>query len=373
MTPLEKDLRDRIAAEGPLPFAAFMAQALYHPKFGYYTSAVTRVGWRGHYLTSPELDPAFGVLWARGFERVWEACGSPPDFTVIEVGPGEGTFAHAVLSSVAGAFADALSYVLVERSPVAEQRQRSRLDGSERTVWTRSITELGTVPNGCVFSNEVLDNLPVHLLERRDGELLEVCVDAGPGGLHTSLRSPGNPELIGFLDRIGIGEVPEGHRIEATLAAESFVGRISSAVTRGALVFVDYGATADDLVTRPEGTLVCYSETGVDDRPLERPGEKDITTHANWTAVANACRRSDLDVLPRFSQRDALSRLGLHDLHEELKREHADAIAQGRGVDALRSLSRRQALGALADPSGLGRLEVLVATKGIPAPAFATP
>lgn len=371
MTPLEEELRARISTEGPLPFAAFMALALYHPKFGYYTSAAARMGWRGHYLTSPELDPAFGALWCRGFELVWQACGSPGEFTVIEVGPGEGTFAETVLSSAQGPFAAALSYVLVERSPVAEERQRSRLSGFERVSWTRSIAELTSVATGCVFSNEVLDNLPVHLLERHDGELLEVCVGAGAEGLEMTLRAPTNPELLAFVQRTGVRDIPEGHRIEAGLAAESFVARTAGALTRGALIFVDYGAVAGELFARPEGTLVCYSETGVDDLPLERPGEKDITSHANWTTVENACRAAGLEALPRISQRDALSRLGLHDLHEELKRAHDDAISEGRGADALRSLSRRQALGALADPSGLGRLEVLVAMKGTAAPAFA--
>ena len=353
-----------------MPFAAFMAQALYHPSFGYYTAAAARVGWRGHYLTSPELDPAFGALWCRGFEQVWSACGEPDEFTVIEVGPGEGTFAHAVLSSAGGPFAQALSYLLVERSPVAEERQRARLAEFEHVTWTRSIAELQRVPSGCLFANEVLDNLPVHLIERRDGRLLEVCVGTGPDGLVTTLRPPSNPELLAFIERAGIAEVPEGHRIEAGLAAESFVARAAAAIARGALIFVDYGVTAADLLERPAGTLLCYSETGVDDLPFERPGEKDITTHANWTAVEEACRAAALEVMPRVSQRDVLSRLGLHDLHEELKRAHEVAVAEGRGADAVRALSRRQALGALADPAGLGRLEVLVAGTGTPGPEF---
>ncbi len=371
MTPLEEELRARIAADGPLPFAAFMAQALYHPRHGYYTAAATRVGWRGHYLTSPELDPAFGALWCRGFEQVWSACGEPDEFTVIEVGPGEGTFADAVLSSARGSFVRALSYLLVERSPIAEERQRARLTRFEGVSWTRSIAELPPVAAGCLFANEVLDNLPVHLIERRDEELLEVCVGAGPDGLETTLRPPSNPELAAFLERAGISDVPEGHRVEAGLAAESFIARAAAAVARGALIFIDYGVTAADLLERPAGTLLCYSETGVDDLPLERAGEKDITSHANWTAVENAGRTAGLEVMPRLSQRDALSRLGLHDLHEELKRSHEAAVSEGRGADALRALSRRQALGALADPAGLGRLEVLVAGAGIPGPEFA--
>ena len=371
MTPLEEELRNRISQEGPLPFAAFMSLALYDSRFGYYTSAAARQGWRGHYLTSPELDPAFGELWCRGFEQIWETCGSPATFTVIEIGPGLGSFAETVLASARADFARALNYVLVERSPVAEERQRQRLSRFGAVSWTRSVTELESVASGCIFCNEVLDNLPVHLVENRSGTLKEVCVDAGPDGLGWTLRQPTNPELLGFFDRIGTG-VPDGHRVEVALAAESFVARTAGTIDSGALVFVDYGAGATELFARPQGTLVCYSNTGVDDRPLERPGEKDITSHANWTAVEAACRSAGFETAPRMTQRNVLVALGSRELDEQLKQAHSAAISEGRGADAIGALSRRQALGALSDPSGLGRLEVLVATKQVPAPAFVT-
>jgi SAM-dependent MidA family methyltransferase len=35
-------LRDKIRAEGPMPFARFMERALYHPAHGYYSSAAAR-------------------------------------------------------------------------------------------------------------------------------------------------------------------------------------------------------------------------------------------------------------------------------------------------------------------------------------------
>ena len=54
-----------------------------------------------------------------------------------------------------------------------------------------------------------------------------------------------------------------------------------------------------------------------------------------------------------------------HDLDQALRRKHADAVAAGRGVDAVRSLSRRQALGILTDVGGLGGLQVLVASKNL--------
>ncbi|MGH2729464.1 MAG: class I SAM-dependent methyltransferase, partial [Actinomycetota bacterium] len=86
-------VRERVRADGPMTFADYMSLALYDPDFGYYASGAERTGWRGHFLTSSELDPAWAALWARGFEQIWDGCGRPDHFTLVEVGPGEGTFA----------------------------------------------------------------------------------------------------------------------------------------------------------------------------------------------------------------------------------------------------------------------------------------
>ena len=369
-TPLEDELVLRIRERGPLPFAAYMSLALYHPRHGYYGGDRPRVGFDGHFLTSPELDPGFGELWSRAFEEVWRSCGAPDEFRIVEVGPGEGAFAAAVMSSVGAELARCLTYVLVERSPAARQRQQERL-GDLNVEWRPDISDVEPADAGCVFANEVLDNLPVHVVEMRGGELLEVCVDAADGRLQETLRPPTNPELTDVVRGWHL-ELEEGHRLEVPLSTTAFVARMGASLQRGALVFVDYGITTDELSTRPGGTLVCYSASGADDRPLERPGEKDITCHANWTVVADACVRAGMTPAGPVSQREVLRRLGLEALHGRLADQHRVALEEKKGADAVRALSRRQALGAIADPGGLGGLQVMSATKGIPPLEFTT-
>lgn len=354
-----------------MPFAAYMQAALYHPQHGYYASGSQRTGWAGDFVTSPELDPAFGELWAGAFEQIWSACESPARFRIVEIGPGEGGFAHAVLSALPEAFGAAVEYVLVERSPQAEERQRKRLEGVERVTWTPSITEVAVDPVGCVFANEVIDNLPVHLVARHGGRLREVCVDLVGGALQEVFLDPSSPELGAFLDRCGI-QLPDGHVYEVQLAGESLVARTSAMHARGATILVDYGETAEELAARPRGSLVCYSAAGVDERPLEDPGAKDITVHANWTALARAFERHHNRVAGPESQREILKRLGLDTMQERLRVEHDSALATRDGAGALRALSRRQALGALSDRGGLGGFDVMVAVSGIELPDFAT-
>lgn len=364
MTELERILHERIARSGPLPFGAFMQLALYHPRHGYYSGGRERSGWRGHFLTSPELSPEFGGLWARAFENAWRACGSPPEFAVVEVGPGEGGFAAAVLGSVSGDFAAALRYRLVERVPALQERQAELLAGLG-VSWSAAVTEVPPAPRGVVFANEVLDNLPVHLVERRDADLLEVCVDSAGGRLVETLRPPAGDELEAWLERAG-AEVPDGHRFEVTMAAESFVRHCAAAFGVGALVLVDYGAESAELAKRPRGTLVAYSPAGATEDLLARPGEQDVTAHANWTIVRRTCEALGLHVTGPRPQRDVLLALGAGERAGDLRAEHTRAAGEGRGADAVRALSRRSSLAAVLDPGGLGGLGVTIATRGIP-------
>jgi SAM-dependent MidA family methyltransferase len=364
VTPLEIRLLEELRSGPPITFAAFMDLALYDPENGYYASGVQRTGWEGDFVTSPEIDPAFGSLWTRAFERTWEAAGRPDPFHVIEIGAGEGGFAEAVLGSASDRFASSLRYVIVERVPGVAERQRERL--GTKVSWVATLDDLGDVAAGCVVANEVLDNQPVHLVERRDGALVELYVGGVSHGLQLEQGDISDPAIERFVDDYGLA-VNEGARAEVGLASVSFTSELVDSLARGALFLIDYGAMSAQLGLREGGTLVTYG-AGAGEDVLEAPGERDITAHVNWSAVADACASRGAIVAPLVSQREALSALGLDDLHVALRREHEAAVASGRGADAVRSLSRRQALGILTDPNGLGGLQVLVASKNLDPP-----
>ena len=362
MNGLEILLRERVS-HGPITFAEYQATALYHPEFGYYARS-QRSGWRGHFLTSAELDPSFGALWAVGFRRAWESLGQPTSFELIEVGPGEGGFANAILGVVEGDFADALTYRLVEPIPALAERQMSLLSTYDNVVWSSSIDEVSRVGNGAVMANEALDNLPVHLLEYRGGEFGELYVQASDSGLELVSGPISSPRISQLIDGAEL-EPSEGQRLEVPSEAVDFVRSCAAAVKTGSVVLVDYGLTWRDIASRPSGTLVSYSDAGADDLVLDRPGEKDITSHANWDEVASVLRSAGFEVTGPTPQHEVLNEFGLPHLDESLAQRHRNLAAEGQGAEALRTLSRRQALGVLSDPNGLGGLEVVIGRRGI--------
>jgi SAM-dependent MidA family methyltransferase len=365
LNPLEKLIRELIAERGPLSFSDYMELALYHPDLGYYSRPEPQTGFGGHFVTSAELGPEFGALWATALEDLWSACDSPSSFDVVEVGPGEGGLAAGILRAATGDFAEALRLHLVERSSIRAQRQKAALP-DERVTWHDSVEG---VPGetACVIANEVLDNLPVHVVERSDGLLFEVFVDAGPDGLEEKLLPLKDAAL---LERAGELDVSEGGRSEIALASEVFTTTCAGLVARGAVFFIDYGLSPEERPSRPRGTLVSYSPGGSDDLVLARPGERDITAHADWGVVAASLASSGLQVVGPVRQRDVLRALGAGALHEKLKEDHVSALSSGRGSDAVKALARRQVLGTLTDPGGLGGLQVLAGFKGVGIPRW---
>jgi SAM-dependent MidA family methyltransferase len=365
VTSLHQTIRNEIASSGPISFARYMELALYHPSHGYYAAGAHRTGWLGHFLTSPEIDPAFGSLWASGFEQVWRQCDCPHRFDVIELGPGEGGFAAAVLSSATAPFADALHYTLVERVPGVARRQRAAVGRHPRATWKATFDELEPVKAGCLFANEVLDNAPVHLVERRCGELFEILVDVDDGDL-AFVATPLVDARVGrFLEESNM-TLRDGYRAEVGLAAVDLARAAAAVIERGAIVLIDYGDAAEGLADRPAGSLLCYSPRGVDDLALANPGQKDITSHVNWTAISRALREAGAVVTGPMEQRRVLHRLGLSRILDDLE----VATHTGSGAEVIRALSRRGAVAALTDSSGLGGLGVLVGSRGIEPPEF---
>lgn len=359
----------RLARDGRLTFAAFMAEALYGPD-GFYTRRVRLGGPGGDFFTSPELHPAFGALLGRFAGRVWAALGRPERFDLVEHGPGSGALARDLLTwadHAAPAFAAAISYRLVEASPTLRAAQESALaaagllDG--RVAWDAATA--GDGPRrvtGLILANELVDALPVHLVVLRDGELRERFVVAdsdGRDGLGWVEDRPSSPALDAYFARLGLRPADDC-LAEVNLDGVAWIERTAASLERGALLVLDYGYPAPELYAphRRHGTLLTYREHTLGSDPLRHAGAQDITAHVDFTSLARAGERAGLETVGLIGQAALLRRLGLDGYLRRLDR----APLAAHEHDA-----NRRALLALAEPTGLGRVQALLQTRGLPA------
>ncbi|HEX7967496.1 MAG TPA: class I SAM-dependent methyltransferase, partial [Stellaceae bacterium] len=71
MSALHEHLARRIRAAGPLSVADYMAEALGHPRHGYYATR-DPLGARGDFITAPEVSQIFGELVGLWCADAWE-------------------------------------------------------------------------------------------------------------------------------------------------------------------------------------------------------------------------------------------------------------------------------------------------------------
>ena len=377
------ELRDviasRIRAAGPLPFAAFMDLALYHPELGYYARAGRRSGRAGDFFTSVDAGPLLGELLAEQFAEMWRLAASEPGrprapFDLVEAGAGSGRLARGVLdhaSAAHPAFYQALRLTLVERSPTARAAQRATL-GPHAGRLAQSGGELPARAAGVIYANELLDAMPVHALVMTAAGLREVYVDSRGGRL---VESPGplSPAARAHVARFGIRLEP-GWRAEVCPAAAAWVAGAARRLERGFLLLVDYGHEAHELYspTHAQGTLACYRrhrvEAAGDGRAaapwLEEPGARDITAHVDLTAIRQTAEAAGLQTLGTLDQTYFL--LGLAAGDDTLSGPADGAPEHDGRLDPLR---RRLALKTLLVPGGLGSThKVLIFGKHVGTP-----
>jgi len=375
VTPLAELLADRIRRFGPLTFADYMRECLYHPVHGYYSKAESKRF--ADYYTSVDVHPIFARLLARQFVEMWESLGGPAEFTLVEAGAGVGRFAAHVLDFCEAklpAFYGAMRYVAVERS--ASRREQARI-ATKRHATVGHFAASAEVPAhiaaGCFFSNELVDALPVHRVVMESLHRLKP-VPLGGGALKEILvdfRDGRFVDVMAPLSTCAISEyfaaqditLCEGQHAEAGLEACDWISEIGRRLERGYVLTIDYGHPAADLFDdhHMRGTLLAYQNHRASEDFYASPGEQDLTAHVNFTALESWGRRSGLETAGCTSQTAFLLALGQGN-------EFADLYDEGQ-TEADRTKARLQ-LKTLIHPEGMGeRFQVLIQRKGgVPGP-----
>ncbi|WP_114954082.1 class I SAM-dependent methyltransferase [Sphingosinicella terrae] len=267
-------LAGRIAREGPISVADYMAEANAH-----YYATRDPFGRAGDFVTAPEISQMFGELIGIWLADLWIRAGRPSGLRYVELGPGRGTLAQDALRAMRGAGLEP-PLELVETSPVLRRAQ------SERLPPARWHDDLSTVPDRgplLIVANEFFDALPVH--QYGDGRELRVHLEGGrfvrENGSPVTEASPASVAIVRDLSR--------------RLVAQS-----------GAALIVDYGHDR----TGVGDTLQAVAGHAFAD-PWEAPGSRDLTAHVDFAALAAAARSEGVRICGPTTQGDWLEAMGI--------------------------------------------------------------
>lgn len=345
-----------------MTFAAFMQLALYAPHLGYYSGARNKFGRAGDFVTAPELTPLFAQTLATQVQEVLHAC--PGD--VLELGAGSGALAATLLSTLATEGGCPAHYYILEVSADLRARQQASLRQQLPAALFDKVQWLEHLPSqftGVMVANEVLDAIPVHLMRWQSGAWYErgiiwqAATEAATAGFAWQDRVCTNADL---WPPIPTDTLPEGYTTEICPAAQGLIASLSTCLTQGALLFLDYGFSASEYYhpQRTQGTLMCHFQHHAHDQPLIHIGWQDITAHVDFTAMAEAGVRHGLDCAGYTSQAQFLINCGL------IQRLQAVPVE-----DNARYLPQSAAVQTLCSPAEMGELfKVLALSRGVALP-----
>jgi NADH dehydrogenase [ubiquinone] 1 alpha subcomplex assembly factor 7 len=350
-------LRRRIAIDGPLTVAQYMAEALGHPRHGYYIKR-DPLGAAGDFTTAPEISQVFGELIGLWCADLWQRLGAPDPVLLVELGPGRGTLMQDALRAIGRAapgFRTALRLHLVETSPALRAAQAARLAAADPT-WHDRLADLPDGP-ALVIANEFFDALPIRQWQRGTGGWHERLIgwDDEAGRLRWELSARADPGLA--LIPPAVCDAAPGSIAEACPAGLSHAAMLGGRLARqgGAALIVDYGPAQ----SAPGDSFQAMRRHAFVD-VLETPGDADLTAHVDFEALAIAATQTGAAAHGPVPQGAFLEALGLHPRAAQLK---AAAPARAGEIDA--------AIERLASPAQMGTLfkALALTAPGLGAPA----
>lgn len=276
-------LKERLSTGGPMRFDHFMAFALYDPEYGYYAKGSSIFGTQGDFVTAPELSPLFGQTIGKAIAEILPQCGP----TIYEFGAGNGKLACDLLNTLGDAIQN---YCIVDVSGGLKQAQSDYIAANVPAHLAARVQWLNHLPDrldGVLIGNEVLDAMPVRVLEYHDTECLEWWVGQDVAVEKRPLDPPDRARLLALAGQFGPWQ--NGHLIECAEQAEAFVRTLTERLTGFALM-IDYGDSADKLLhpAKRQGTLRAHKNHIAHDGFMADIGEQDLTAHVNFSRMYEA-------------------------------------------------------------------------------------
>jgi SAM-dependent MidA family methyltransferase len=257
-----------------LRFDRFMELALHDPERGYYARRIRGVGRGGDFTTTPMLTPALGRAVAAWAGMAIKASGCRD---LIELGPGEGVLAAAVMKHLPWWRRTRTRLHLVERSIPLREKQAALL--GKRAVWHDSVEAALEACGGkaCLYSNEFADAFAVRRFRRESGGWSELF-----------LRPAKDWQACDGLPDSSLFEIPHptGQIIEVADSYHDWLRGWLPHWKAGRMLTIDYGAEAGALYhRRPRGSLRAYLMQQRIEGPgiYENPGRQDLTADVNFT------------------------------------------------------------------------------------------
>ena len=364
---LELRINAEITERGPISFSRFMERALTEPGLGYYATERVRAGREGDFITAPELHELLGSALARMATEAWRRVGEPARFRWVEYGAGSGALILALIGQLRrdrSPLIDALEIQPIDVNAHRSEELRNAVTNQQQNGAPLLVRADAPPVAGMVVANEYLDALPFNIYVGRAVApygVSERCVGLAADGVTRVWveRELDAVKAQRVAEHFG-APLAEGQLAEACFAFDAWLREVTTRVTSGLVVVIDYGrdgVALRDAASRMAGTALAYQGHRATTDLLSEPGERDLTAHVDLTALRKAAA-AGLQQVASTNQAALLAGAGLDDEIDRLRRG-PEATLEG-------AIALRSALAHLMNPRGMGGFAVELFALGTP-------
>ena len=311
---MEKFLKNMISTniQGFLSYADFMKHALYHPELGYYSREQQKIGANGDFYTSSNVGDVFGRALGRWFVYIFR--NFELDTRIIELGAGTGKIARSVLAIIKELDEQLFSkliYTIVDTSSYHQELQKKSLENYTNVTYYNCLQEAGKL-TGIIFSNEFFDAFPVHIVEKKNGQLYEVGIAVEQDAFVEQLIPVYNLEIEEYLNQQQL-QLAEGQRIEIPLSMVHYYRELAEQIQKGLLLTIDYGYTNEEWrdPAHRDGSIRGYNRHKMTGNILKNPGNIDMTTHIHWDTLRFCPKELNVETVAFMPQNEFLMSCGI--------------------------------------------------------------
>lgn len=306
-----------------IPYQQFMELALYHSKWGYYSRNHVKLGKKGDFYTNAHVGSVYGQVLTQAFMKAlkkWQtdSYSKGTAWQLIEMGAGDGRLMEQVIRALngLGVSPNELQIGIVEMSEYHQHVQQERLQpiSPYQIQWAKKLEELVPSEYTILYSNELVDAFPVHLLEWTGHKWLEIYVKEMNGRWVEQIDTCSSSDLVTALQHLPAPS-RTGQRIEMNLHARKWLNSVSTWMKAGTIFTIDYGGGTDELYTefRHQGTIRGFQQHQLVSHLAEPVGEVDLTAHVNFDLLKQWGTECGLTMVIDQSQAEFLIEHGILD------------------------------------------------------------
>ena len=327
-----------------------MELALYAPNLGYYANGRLKIGQAGDFITAPTLSPLFAQTLAQQLKPLLPEVGG----VIYEFGAGTGVLAADLLNALESSLH---TYYIVEVSAQLAKQQRQHIveyapEFLDKVVW---LAQLPEQLEGILIGNEVLDAMPIERIRCDESNKWQrACVSQEGDEFILKYQETEDENIVQAALQYFPDNTP--YTSELHLTQYAFIQTLAQKLTHGAMIWIDYGFDAAQYYhpQRNDGTLIGHHQHHSIHDPFYRVGLTDLTSHVNFSDIADAACTNGLDLIGYTTQANFLFNLGIL---ERLRQQYpeADSVEYIRAAAAVHQLTAQHEMGELFKVIAFGK------------------